>query len=156
VFACSLGEQRHRIAERQRVDPVGMFAVDAERELAGGEDANPQSGPQERCHQFGDRVDDVLAVVEHDQHVRAAQALDQGRLGGAVGVERDGDGVTDRFGRAGCFETHEPGAVGRLEPPSHLEREARLADAGRADERHEPVRGEKLARLRALAVSADQ
>ena len=72
---------------RQRLDRADRLAGYAERLAAGGEDAEPRAAGEERLGEVGGGVDDVLAVVEDEQGVRAArEVVDQ--AGGRVVVAR--------------------------------------------------------------------
>ncbi len=68
-------------------------------------------------------------------------ALSPGHAGPVDGAERRGDDVDHRLGVVRRRELAEPRAVLQLRHQlgGHLEREARLADAADADDRHHPV-----------------
>jgi len=84
-------EQRHRVGrvrrrgavvtgsgQRQRRHPVNGLPADAERLSAGGQQMHPRAAPQDRVGGLGAAVDQVLAVVQHDQDVLRGQRIDQG------------------------------------------------------------------------------
>ena len=61
----------------QRWDPVDALALDRERLSARGEDAHPGTRAQQLVGELGAGVDEVLAVVQHDEQVPVLQGVDQ-------------------------------------------------------------------------------
>ncbi|BFO20959.1 hypothetical protein SHKM778_73470 [Streptomyces sp. KM77-8] len=117
----AVGEQTQRDRFGQRLDRAEQLAAHTERFAAGGEDGEPGAAFQQRLDEVGGGLDDMLAVVQDQQHAaRAAvfgeafhgvgvpvgdgpHALGSGAvqhgLAGADGGEdglRDGVGVVDR------------------------------------------------------------
>ncbi len=73
----AVGEQPHGVALGERVDEVQHLPGDAERLAAGGQHPQPRAGLQQVLRERGDGVDQVLAVVEHQQDVVPDQRGDQ-------------------------------------------------------------------------------
>ena len=65
-------EQLDRVVDRERTELDEALAVDAERTLAGAQDAQLGPGVEQLLDEIGGRVDDVLAVVEDDDRRRHA------------------------------------------------------------------------------------
>ncbi len=116
-----------------------------QRLLAGGEQPHVRGGALQRRGQFGHGVQQVLAVVQHDQHPGCGQRLGQG-LDLCIGAERDaqhgshGGCNQRRIGKRRQF--NQPYAV--LKGPAQLVgerlRQRSLADAGSTHNGHELVR----------------
>ena len=123
-------EQLHRLgveAERvvvghgERVDDVDRLPDEAERLAAGGHHAHRPSGLEDLLGEEGGLAEDVLAVVQHQQHLRAAEAVADG-VGQQAGLllldaERGGDRCGHAVGRGGVGgadvgEADQPDAVG--------------------------------------------
>ena len=79
----------------QRRQPAEVLALGAERLAAGREDADVRRAPEDRGDQRGGGVDDVHAVVEHQQHPPAAQRRDE-VLRRQPGADLEADGRGDR------------------------------------------------------------
>ncbi len=63
-----VGEQLDRLASvRQRRHPPGRLAVRADRLPARRHDDQPGAGPQELLGQHGARIEEMLAVIQHQQ-----------------------------------------------------------------------------------------
>ncbi|MDP9209953.1 MAG: hypothetical protein M3O65_15990 [Actinomycetota bacterium] len=73
----AVGEQRHRVRQRQRVKGVGGLAVDAQGGLAGGDDPERWRAVQQPGGELGDPVDHVLAVVQDEHRLGAREAVQQ-------------------------------------------------------------------------------
>ena len=122
-------------------------SVDTQRHLAGGQDRSVGAHVEQRVDQRADAVDHVLAVVEHQHRLGTGQSVEQ-RLLAAGDLEGLGDHLRGRRSRR-----RRPDAPARRRPgPSaaagHLERQTGLADTGRTDDRHQPVRLEPATRAR--------
>jgi hypothetical protein len=123
-----------------------------------------RAGPQQPIGQPGAGLGEVLAVVQHQQHLAPADVLDQplGRRGaGPVDqAERRGDRPRHQrpFGQGGQLDP--PHAVlevaRRAHPLGHRQRQARLAGPADAGERDQPAGGQQLLDLRHLALAADE
>ena len=131
------GEQRDRVGDRERFEGIDGLAVEPQRKLAGGEDAQVRGGVQQAGGQVGHGVDDVFAVVEHEDGLGAGDAVEE-HLFTAGEVQRLGHGLGYRRGGGGRVESDEPDAVGGIQVAGHLDGGAGLADTGRSDQRHQP------------------
>ena len=88
----------------ERRDGPDVLAVDREPLAARGEDARRGTAGEDALDRGGDAVDDVLGVVEHDQHVEGADLGQDLGCGTSVGGEAerrhhdvgDGGGILDR------------------------------------------------------------
>ena len=108
----------------------------------------------------------MLAVVEHDQQLAASEvALEEAESRGLLPLElrrshaqRLGDGLRDARRVAERRQLDEPDAVQvRLCGLARdLERKARLSDAARAGQRHEPMLGHVAEHQRAVVLAADE
>ncbi len=104
----------------------------------------------------------LLAVVEDEQQTAAARVLGhraRERLARpAAHAERGGRRAHDALGVVRRREVHEPHAVREAAEhlASHLQREARLADAAGADQGHESRAGEHRLRPLDLGRAADE
>ena len=61
----------------ERADDVDVLARQAERFAAGGDDAHSRTSRQHLVDDLGRRVEDVLAVVEHDETLTVRQCCGQ-------------------------------------------------------------------------------
>ena len=141
------GEQLYGAGLRQRRDRPDDLAGQHEGFPAGHQDAQPGSGLEQLGGQLGGLVDQVLAVVQDQQHPAGAQRVGQqvGRVHGAV-VPDAQDGHDGVGGRAGAGER----GPGQLDQPDtisegvhclgrRLQGQPRLADAARPREGHQPT-----------------
>ena len=145
-----LGEQRRRGVRLERVERHDRLAPHVQRRLAGDQDAQLRAA----LEQPGDRRasgQDLLEVVEDEQRGPAAEPrLDlRGELAGVVAeVERPCDRRQHARRIRDRREGDQERAAGQVveQPPRDRQREARLAHAARADERHEarPVRKQRV------------
>ena len=163
-----LGQQahRHRLPRqrgvrrgRQRLDRPGVLAVDAEALAAGGEDPDARPARDQRLHDGGGLVEDVLAVVEDDEQVERA-GPGQG-LGGAAVLDRQAQGVGHRpgdgarLGEAAQRDEPRPGLVDDARHPATAS-DSRVCHAARADQRHDTVLGEQPVDGGDVVVPPDQ
>ena len=129
---------------RQRRDGEELFAGESQALPAGRDRRDVRATRQQTVDERGDRIEDMLAVVEQQQHVGVAEAVgdafDAGRPAPGVDAEGGGDGV-QRGGGIGGGELAERDravrAVG-LDAPAGLDQEPGLADPARSDQRHQP------------------
>ena len=127
--------------KRQRRHPVDGLAADSERLAAGGDQAQPRAPPDQGVGGLGARVDQVLAVVEHDQDVLRDQGVEQGLQGRPARLrddpERSGDGRRHRLriGDRGQFDQPHPVAAAVEQIGGDLQTQPRLAAAARAGQR---------------------
>jgi hypothetical protein len=131
------GEQRDGVGLRQRPEGVHELAVQSQGPLARDEHAHGRRGVEHPCDQRADPVDQVLAVVEDEQRVGAAQTRADVR--GVDEGDRVGDEDRDLVRVPGGVEPDQPAAVHGIDLPGDLDGEAGLADARRPGEGHEPV-----------------
>ena len=158
----ALHEQPPGILGRQRVQSPYRFAAHPERFAARRQDPQVPTRPQERRRQLRARIDDVLAVVDHQQHVAVGQVAAQrfGRLGRAAAADAEDAGdLGCRVGVCGAGrQIHEPDPI-RPSPDltaRDLGGDARLANAARTGQRHETSTAKRLADPAQLARPADQ
>ena len=146
----------------QRRQPQLPLVPDPQRQLAGHQD----TARRRLVEEFGDRrraLDDLLEVVEHEQHRSCAQtAHDRLALPAALRVadlQRSGDRWDQRVGLAYAGERDEPDPAleCRQQALRRREREARLARAAEAEDRHEPLTaGQHVPQRLQLGLATDQ
>lgn len=95
------GEQLDGRLQVERRHGVHGLALDAQRLLAGGQHAQLRRGPQQPPGQLGDLLDDVLAVVQHEQRRPTG--------------ERGGQAVLERAGRVVAQPEHGGDRLGDLD-----------------------------------------
>ena len=92
-----------------------MFPGDAERLAAGTEDPHAGGGGDHRLNEFCDARDEVLAVVQEQQHLAAAEVFHEAVPERQPGVFADaqgrGDGRRDLRGISERCQLDHPGAV---------------------------------------------
>ena len=148
--------------EAQRRNPINPLAFRPERLAAGADDVHRRLGVQQRLGQRGARIKDVLAGVQHEQHLPAAQRLRDPGGGDVATAELEADrgrhrcGKQTRVGQRRQF--HEPRPVGelRLQSMPCGERQPALADAAGAGQRDQPMRANEADDFAELLVAADQ
>ena len=120
----------------------------ADRLAARGQQRNRGTGGRDPRRQPGDRIQDVLAVVQDQQHPAAAEGVRHGFGHGHVLLAADrqhaGDGVGDRVGACHRRQLHRPDAVGEPvdQGPRQLRRQSGLPDAADAGECDESALGD--------------
>jgi hypothetical protein len=133
-----------------------------QRLAAGGEDRDVRALPQQRLRQARARAEEVLAVVEHEQHLALGEVARERRLGRVARVEVDaqrvGRGLADQAGVADArqFDRPRPVGVALRAACGQLEGEARLAAAPRAGERDKAAAVEQVVELVELAEAPDE
>ncbi len=158
-----LGEQPQRDGLRQRLHGPQQLPWHAEGFTAGGQYRQARTALQQRLHQPGGGLDDVLAVVEDQQHPAAAAVLGEPldgvvvplspgphRLGagpvqhGLAGAYGGQYGLRHRLRRVDRREFGQPHAVPRHVPHDlrGLLRQPRLARPAGPEQRDEPGRAE--------------
>ena len=162
----AVGEQPHGVGRGERVDGVQHLARDAERLPARGQHAQAGAGVQQRLGEHRDRVDEVLAVVQHQRDAapgqRARSAAPSCRARGPrPGGRRRSGSPTAASTAAGSWWASVSaassatrglgGAVG-----DRLPRQPGLARAAGPGERDEPGGGEQLADPSHVAVPTDE
>jgi len=158
----ALQEQVAGILGAERVQPPHGLADHAERLPAGGHDADPGAVAEHACRERRARVDHVLAVVEHQHQVAAAQGAAQRsvrpRHPGGADAEHPRRLGSDVGCAGGRREIHDPHAIrpaGRL-AAGQLQRQAGLPHAARAGQRDEAGPAERLADRLQLARAPDE
>ena len=85
--ASPVGEQFDGfVAKRQRRHPPAHLAGHTDRLTAGGQQRQSRSGAEQRIDQRRTGVEQVLAVVQHHQHLPVGDKTGQGVHGGAAGL----------------------------------------------------------------------
>jgi hypothetical protein len=156
------GGQPARIGQAQRRHPERALAVTAQWLPAGRQQGDARTVGHDLRGQGGARVDQVLAVVQHQQHVPAVELCDQGlpcpvgrrQLHSGGSGDRLGDEVRLRQGG----EIHERRAVAEALGPAgrHREGEPGLAAAAGSGEGQQSAPPERLLHLGDLALAADE
>ena len=150
-----VGEQGHRVGQRQRLQGVDGLAVDPQRGLAGGQDPQRRGAVQQPGGQVDDPVEDVLAVVQDEHGLGRGQAAEQGLLtpGESQGL---GHQPRDRGGGVGHLQPDQPDAAARAQPAHGLQGGAGLADSGRPDQGDQAAGVEQPADAVQVLGPADQ
>jgi hypothetical protein len=162
-----LGEQRdcrrvHAGRRCQRRQGQDALAVDREGLAAGCQHRQPRTALQELADQLRHRLDQVLAIVEHQQEPALAQHLDhagdQGPVRLLLDAELSGNGVPDGLRIADGGELAQPGAVVVAAAGARrgLQHEPRLADTAHARDVHEPRLAQQARDLGQLPGAAEQ
>lgn len=144
-----------------------QLAGDAERFAAGGEHAQARAGGEQFRGELGDGVDDVLAVVEHEQHRALGERGDQafGRLMRCVAALRwdrergfaQPERREHRLRDVGAArERREFDEADRACLARGLDRQPGLAGAAGAGQRDETAALQQLADAAQLLVAADK
>ncbi|MEI9984102.1 MAG: hypothetical protein WDN69_13365 [Aliidongia sp.] len=138
------GRRRHLIARhRQQRQAIDLFTDTGQWLPAGREEADRRCLRQ---HEFDERrhdIDDLLAIIEHDQKFPRLQPARQ-QFGRLIALELDAQCRGDMAGNQRRILQHreidEDGAVAvpAGDRRDDLECEARLADAARTRQRHQP------------------
>jgi hypothetical protein len=150
------------LGQRQRRDPVDELAGDAEALAAGREHVEVGTPGEQVAAESGDGVDDLFAVVEHDQHLLGADRLGeraQERLAADRGdPEPLGDLLDEHVGVADGAELGHAEPVGEV--GHHLfgdaDGEPGLAGAAGPRQRDHPVLAHEVADVGDLAAAADE
>ena len=118
----------------------------------------PGCGVQNRGGKLGDRPDEVLTGVEHEQHLAGRQRLGDRRHRIVARLDRHAGGGGNRGGDEGRVVDRAEVDVADLSPAAggDLDRQSRLARPRRAGERHRPVPFEELLEPDDVFVPADQ
>ena len=138
------------------------LTVHADRFAARGEDRQRRHGLDQVLDDVGHSLHDVLAVVEHDEHLRRAER-DGERLRPRLGraqpdTEHRGHGDDDVVRGLGGADVHEPhaGRVARQRLRGDVLRQPGLAHPRGADDRDEPRAREILEHGLGVVVAADE
>ena len=88
-MAGPIGEQLNRlVGQRQRRHPPTQLTGHPDRLTAGRKQCQPRRGTQQSDDQLGARIQQMLAVIEHHQHLTVANKPQQGVHRGAAGLIR--------------------------------------------------------------------
>ena len=141
---------------------VDALALHPQRLATGGQQTGFRAGARQRLGHSRRRVDDVLAVVEHEEQPPSAERPRDplGRRLGPAELQpgRRGDDGGDECRVRQWRQIGEPGAIGaaRQQAPCHLQAEPRLAHPAGADQGDGTVRPEQTGHLVELGLAADQ
>jgi hypothetical protein len=160
--ARSLKELDGLIGERQRWHPPGHLACDTDLLTAGGENREARAAAQQFDNELAARAEQVLAVIEQQQHQpvgeEAQQRLHRGaaRLIGQAECSRDGDRDDGRI--RDRREVDVPDTVVEFAARfcRDFDGEPRLAGPARTGEGHQSTVGQELAHLVDLGATADE
>jgi len=122
---------------------VGQLVVDAQGHLAAREDALAGNLVEEGADQGADVLDEVLAIVENQDGLRARESLAQLRTPG--NVQGLGDHLFQDGRAVDGFESDQPDTAGNLQLSCQLQQEPGLAHPSRSDDVYEPVFCDELA-----------
>jgi hypothetical protein len=132
----------------QRIDLQDLLPFDAERLSAGGQDGDSRALPQHLVEQCGRLAENVLAVVEDEQHLTVPQILDHGLLDrrtlALLELQRGRNRMADGAAVLERRELAHPLTVGvpDLHAGRGFDRKPSLAHAPDAGERHHGTRTE--------------
>ncbi len=155
-------ERPERIGNRQRRHGERHFPTQVERLAARREDLRLGPGMEERVRELRACLQQVLAIVENDQHLpvpyEPRQRFADGTSGLLLHPHYGCDGLRHESRIGERCELDQPHAVREIvhQPPSDLQRQPRLADAADTGERHQPVLREQLRNVLDLALAADE
>jgi hypothetical protein len=154
--------QAARVRRFQGGHRVGGFAGDAQRLAAARQNAHVGAAGQQTVGKPGARLDQVLAVVQHQQERLGPQKIRE-RVGKAPArLFAHAQNRGDRLGREGGIgqrrQIHKPDAVFVLFDPlgGRLKREPGFAAAAGSDQRKQARGGEPLPNLLDLALAPDK
>jgi hypothetical protein len=156
------GELLRVVGERERGHQPGRLARNAERLAAARQQREARAAPQQRIGERGAGVDQVLAVVEHEQKRARLEVLGERLLGITAGLlaqaELLGDlgGQERRVGERGELDPFDPVRVIARDARGDLQREARLAASARAGQGEQARAAEQPAHRGDLALTADE
>ena len=166
-------EQLHGLAVAQRSNVLGtsefqrshglhLLARNAQGLAAGDQHAQGVAAAQQRIDQRGDRLQQVLAVVEHEQQPRGAHALLEDLQHRRPRDFPDAQGVGDHGVHVPCVahrgQIDEGDTIGeaRLRFPGDLEREPGFAAAADADQGEQGAVAKVRHRLPLLALAPEE
>jgi len=131
-------EQRDRVCGAQWLDLMDHFAVQAQRDLTGRHDVQAWCFVQQGADQGGDRVDDVLAAVQHQHRLGTGEPLDEALLA-AGQVQGLGDQPRDGGAGVGGVEPDQPDTSWDVTAAGSFHGQTGLADAGRPGQCHQAM-----------------
>ena len=169
----TLDEEADRFARERIVRPFplarhaerrdGVLLLDRESERRAARHQDVQPGRRlEQLHDPRRRIDHMLEVVKHEEHLAIGQVASQalGRCRARVLHEREArrDGRRDQAGIRDRIERHQPRAVLELAGRSsgELDRQPRLARAARPGQRDEALLAHERAKLDEVRHAPDE
>ena len=171
----SCHEQLNRAVSQQLIHVVGTFSRHSERRhpiqvlslhsqwlTTSCQYVYCRIGMQKRHGHACGRVDDMLAIIEHEHQLFPGEGIrdtfSRNGAGGELKPERCGNGDRDKFGIRKWRELGDPGTIGKFwqKMPRDLDAEARLADPSLANQGDEAMRPNPIHHLGELGLSADQ
>ena len=138
------------LRQRQRPQRPDPLTVDAEPLPAGGQDPHPPTRPQDSLRDAGHSIEEMLAVVENEQHGPGFQELDEQLECHRARSMRYAQGGHDDLGHVvgpiDGGQLAEPHTIGELgqQPRRHVHRQAGLADTADTGHRHQPTGQQQL------------
>ena len=139
-----------------------MFAHHRQRFATGGHDRDARRRPKDPLDQLGDRLHEVLTVVEQQQGAAGAEHVDDRILDrqaeAGVHAQRSRDRCEGRIAVVDRHQLDDEDAIGvvRRDRPGQLHPERRLAHTGAPHQRDEPALAEFFDQCRQELVTADQ
>ena len=158
----AIDEQLDRGAEIERRDRPDLLAVQAQRRSAGREHAQRRATIQQLGDQGRDRINQVFAVVEHQEDPLGGQLLDESVLrrsqGLVVDPETGGDrGCHQAFVPHGCeLDEAHTRRIPIGEPGGQFHAEPGLPAARRPHEGHQPDAIEHPHQFAGVRVTTDE
>ncbi len=167
---------RERVVRRRRPPVAGAAAArvqrladDAQRLPAGGQHAQPRAAAEQFLGEPGGGLDDVFAVVQHDQRLVGGDRLHQAaeRVAGRLAyrfqrpvppAERveHGPRHVRRVGDRRQLDQPRPAGYAVGEPARRHARQPRLARAARPEQGDQPVAGEQPGEPAQVLVAPDE
>jgi hypothetical protein len=137
----------------------GGLAVDTQRFPARGQDPQHGAGGEQLDGELGGGVDEVLAVVQHEQPDPTGERIAQG-MPRLIGHLRQADGVGDRvddhLGLADVGQPDQPRTVGVGQGGGVLDDQPGLTHPGRAHKGDQPLLGQQPGHGGQLTVAAEE
>ncbi len=164
----SLRRIRSAIVGRYREAPyaIDVFFRRLQRFLAGHEKAHLGRGAPHGFDELGDGIDEMFAIVEHEQELlrreQRSDRLARQAVARKLHAQRPGDGRRHERAIAQCGQFDPPDPVGKVGGrfDSDLRcrglRDARLADTARADDRHDDMLAQERLDRRQILRTAIQ
>jgi hypothetical protein len=150
------------VRQRERRDAPRDLALDPERLTARREQHHPGAGAHDRGGKRRAGIDQVLAVVEHDERVAVAELLNERRLGvppvGQCQAQRGRHLGRHQLGVSERGELHQPGAVlkRRHAPRREFAGKPALARPASPAEGQQPGAGEQPVNFTELPLATDE
>ncbi len=149
-------EQGDRVRRRQRLHRMDVLPVRPQRDLAGGQHMQPRRGGEQVTHGLVQPVDKMLAGVQEQQELAAAEPVEDQRLRRLAQAHRLADAAPDRLPVAGRVEPGQPRAVREAGAAPDLDGEPGLAHPGGPHERHHALLPHQPVHRRQVRGAPDQ